>query len=564
VLCEGYGVPESSLRPICPGAASGRLTIDEVLPALLERSHVICREHTSSSPSRPGEVAAGAGGRAAGGPASGAGGVDESAAAAPPQGPVHQRRWAFVESTALICKGAVPRDPNALRGYQVESLGRLLDAEGRALSGNAKMPCGAGKTLLALWHAVRLETYTLVLTNSNMSTLQWVSQLRAHFELPAGAVLALGAGMPGSGDGRNERHRLLRDRPLFVICTYHTATLQGAPGGAVGLLRALPHGLLVLDEAQTSVASCFSRALAIPCASVLAISATFKRQDQRIELLERAVGPLLVDVPRGLLVSGGFLAEVGRVELHVPAPAAGGGVSSLHAHKVAVLFSLIERHLLAGGDKVLVFCDRLHHVATVHRLLVEYVAGRAPVLGPLTMDTPAGRRQAQLDAFRGAERAVLCLSRVADAAVDLPGANVLVQVSCATASHNQEMQRTGRVQRPGRGGVHVAYTMVTRGSREVQHAASRRQCMEAEGYASKQFESTCARGLLEVAALKLQLALGAVGVAEGAEEGDGEEDEGAAHPPEGGREGEGAPSTDEVALADDADPFSGSDDDWGA
>jgi len=463
VLCTTYNVPEPSLRRICPSAASGRLTIDNILPALLERSHAICQEHMSSSLPWVGGEAAAAGtgaaawaGAAATAAAAGPSGPAVAAASSAPSAaecaaPQPVRRWAFRNSTALLCKGAAPRDPNALRAYQAESLAQLLDAQGRALSGNAKLPCGAGKTLMALWHAVRLETYTLVLTNSNMSTLQWVSQIHRHFELPAAAVMALGAGLsPGGADGRNDILRLVRDRPMFVVCTYQTATLHGAPGSAVGLLRTLPHGLLVLDEAQTSVASCFSRALAIPCASVLAISATFKRQDQRIELLQRAVGPLLIDVPRGLLVTGGFLAEVGRVELHVPASAAGG--PSLHAHKVAVLFTIIERHLLGGGDKLLVFCDRLRHVATVHRLLVDHVAGRAPVLGPLTMHTPAGQRQAQLDAFCGAERAVLCLSRVADAAVDLPGTNVLVQVSCATASHNQEMQRTGRVQRPGRGG----------------------------------------------------------------------------------------------------------------
>jgi len=540
VLCIAYNVPESSLRRICPSAASGRLTIDDILPALLKRSHAICQEHMSSSlPWVGGEAAV------AGAAAAAAASAAECAAS-----PQSVRRWAFRDSTALLCKGAAPRDPNALRAYQAESLGRLLDAQGRSLSGNAKLPCGAGKTLLALWHAVRLETYTLVLTNSNMSTLQWVSQLRRHFELPAAAVMALGAGLSGA-DGRKEILRLVRDRPMFVICTYQTATLHGAPGSAVGLLRALPHGLMILDEAQTSVASCFSRALAIPCASVLAISATFKRQDQRIELLQRAVGPLLVDVDRGLLVTGGFLAEVGRVELHVPAPASGG--ASLHAHKVAALFTILERHLLAGGDKILVFCDRLRHVATVHRLLMGYVAGRAPVLGPLTMHTPAGQRQAQLEAFRGAERAVLCLSRVADAAVDLPGANVLVQVSCATASHNQEMQRTGRVQRPGRGGVHVAYTLVTRGSREVRHAESRRQCMEAEGYVTKQFELTCARGLLEAAPLQLRLAVEVVGG-----EGDEEEGEGGAwegDEEEGGEEGRRG----EVALADDDNPFTGPD-----
>jgi len=64
---------------------------------------------------------------------------------------------------------------------------------------------------------------------------------------------------------------------------------------------------------------------------------------------------------------------------------------------------------------------------------------------------------------------------------------------------------------------------VTRDSREVQHIASRRQCMEADGYET---ESTCARGLLEAAALKLRLAVEAVGATEGAWDGDDEKGEG--------------------------------------
>ena len=119
--------------------------------------------------------------------------------------------------------------------------------------------------------------------------------------------------------------------------------------------------------------------------------------------------------------------------------------------------------------------------------------------------------------------------------------------------------------------MHVAYTLVTRDSREVQHAASRRQCMEAEGYVTKQFKSTCERGLLEAAALKLQLAVEAVGAAEGAWEAEGEEEgeggEGGDTPSaqaeadEWGQEGEQEGGRDEVALADDDDPFSGSDGD---
>jgi len=274
--------------------------------------------------------------------------------------------------------------------------------------------------------------------------MQWVAQLRANFRLPEGAVLALGTGV---SEVHNARHRLLRNRPMFVVCTYSAATLQGAPDSPVALLRVLPYGLLILDAAQTAVAKCFRRALEIPCASVLAISATFMHQDGCIELLQQQVGPLLVDVPRALLVAGGFIADVSRVELHVCGPGPGGDVP-LHPHKVVALLSLLEHHLLSRGNKVVVFCDWLQHVAAVHRLLSDHVRGRAPVLGAVTIHTPAGQRQAHLEAFRSAGRAVLCLSRVADSAVDLPGANVLVQVSCS-GWPRQGMRRAGRVQRTG-------------------------------------------------------------------------------------------------------------------
>ena len=54
-----------------------------------------------------------------------------------------------------------------------------------------------------------------------------MAQLRANFRLPEGAVLALGTGV---SEVHNARHRLLRNRPMFVVSTY---TLQGAPNSPV-------------------------------------------------------------------------------------------------------------------------------------------------------------------------------------------------------------------------------------------------------------------------------------------------------------------------------------------
>ena len=93
------------------------------------------------------------------------------------------------------------------------------------------------------------------------------------------------------------------------------------------------------------------------------------------------------------------------------------------------------------------------------------------------------------------------------------------------------MQRTGRVQRPGRGAAHVAYTLVSRGTREVANPASRRACMDGEGYRSQVVVSTATRADLAMAATRLQEAFDAVGVASWGDEGEGGD--------EGGEEGAG-------------------------
>ena len=70
------------------------------------------------------------------------------------------------------------------------------------------------------------------------------------------------------------------------------------------------------------------------------------------------------------------------------------------------------------------------------------------------------------------------------ATVDLPDANVLIQVSGTFGSRQEEAQRLGRILRPkssGEGDAHF-YTLVTRDTRELDFAHHRQMFLTEQGY----------------------------------------------------------------------------------
>jgi DNA excision repair protein ERCC-3 len=81
------------------------------------------------------------------------------------------------------------------------------------------------------------------------------------------------------------------------------------------------------------------------------------------------------------------------------------------------------------------------------------------------------------------EPSVLVVSKVANFSIDLPEANVAVQVSGAFGSRQEEAQRLGRLLRPkADGGQATFYTVVTRDTVDVEFAARRQRFLTEQGY----------------------------------------------------------------------------------
>jgi DNA excision repair protein ERCC-3 len=101
----------------------------------------------------------------------------------------------------------------------------------------------------------------------------------------------------------------------------------------------------------------------------------------------------------------------------------------------------------------------------------------------LTGRTNTAQREKLYDRFRRGELKQLVVSKVANFAIDLPDANVAIQVSGTFGSRQEEAQRLGRILRPKSDGrpAHF-YTIVTRDTRDQDFSANRQLFLTEQGY----------------------------------------------------------------------------------
>ena len=135
--------------------------------------------------------------------------------------------------------------------------------------------------------------------------------------------------------------------------------------------------------------------------------------------------------------------------------------------------SFLIREHEARGDKIIIFSE------SVFALQLYAKAYGAIVL---TGDTPQRERDHFIHAFRTSEDVnKMFLSRVGDVALDVPDANVIIQISSHYGSRLQEAQRMGRILRKGSGGAKAGvanaffYTLISNDTLEVYFANKRRR-----------------------------------------------------------------------------------------
>ena len=207
------------------------------------------------------------------------------------------------------------------------------------------------------------------------------------------------------------------------------------------------------------------------------------REDGKEDEVFCLIGPKRFEVPWKVLEGRGFIAEAHCTEVRVELePSLKPGYSSADARskfrissenpaKTGVIENLLKRHV--GGRVMIIgqYIDQLN--ALSRHLKVPLITGK----------TPNDVRNVLYADFRSGKEPVLIVSKVGNFAVDLPDADVLIQVSGTFGSRQEEAQRLGRVLRPksdGRGASF--YAIVTHGTRDQDFAQKRQLFLAEQGY----------------------------------------------------------------------------------
>jgi DNA excision repair protein ERCC-3 len=136
-----------------------------------------------------------------------------------------------------------------------------------------------------------------------------------------------------------------------------------------------------------------------------------------------------------------------------------------------VVLELVEKH---RGSPTLVigqYVDQLEDLAA--RLHAPLITG----------DTTVRQRERLYEAFRTGELDLLVVSKVANFSIDLPSAQVAIQVSGAFGSRQEEAQRLGRLLRPKQEGRSARfYAVVARDTVDADFAAHRQRFLAEQGY----------------------------------------------------------------------------------
>lgn len=360
-----------------------------------------------------------------------------------------------------------------LRPYQKEAVEAFYD-QGRETGGSGVvvLPCGAGKTVVALGVLQKVGAQALILSTNTTALRQWKREIISKTALDPNLIGEY------SGDSKEVRPITLSTYQILTYRDRRTKELLHYK-----LFTERDWGLIVYDEAHLLPAPVFRFTARIQATRRLGLTATLVREDGCEDEVFSLVGPKKYDVPWRSLESDGWIAAAGCVEARIPlAPElaqeyAGCNrreqfrLASENPEKTVVVKELLAQH---PSDRVLILGQYLDQL---EQLQLEL---NAPLI---TGKTSNRQREILYDQFRRGEVPVLIVSKVGNFAVDLPDASVAIQVSGTFGSRQEEAQRLGRVLRPKPGGNRaVFYSIVSRDTSEQRFAEKRQRFLTEQGY----------------------------------------------------------------------------------
>ncbi len=382
----------------------------------------------------------------------------------------------YSEGTTLpieLRETTINSKPFSMRAYQEASVSAFyLDGSPGGGCGVIVLPCGAGKTIVGIGTIATLQRSTLILTPNTVAVRQWIAELLDKTTIQPDQI----------GEYTGERKEI---RPITVstyqILTYRPTEESDFPH--FSLFTSQDWGLIIYDEVHLLPAPVFRITAEIQARRRLGLTATLVREDGREADVFSLIGPKRYDVPWRDLEKQGWIAtaecheirvslrEDERLEYAVAEEREKYRIAAENPIKLDIVRRLVAKH---QDDQILIIGQYIDQLKALAELL------NAPLI---TGRTSNGQREKLYEQFRRGDLKRLVVSKVANFAIDLPDANVAIQVSGTFGSRQEEAQRLGRILRPKvDGSFAYFYSIVTRDTRDQDFSANRQLFLTEQGY----------------------------------------------------------------------------------
>ncbi len=360
-----------------------------------------------------------------------------------------------------------------MRDYQRASID-VFHAGGRneGGSGVVVLPCGAGKTIVGMGVMQLIGAETLILVTNTLSIRQWKNEILDKTDIPESDI----------GEYSGETKEI---KPV-TIATYNILTHRKKKGSDFThfhIFSANNWGLIVYDEVHLLPAPVFRMTSELQAKRRLGLTATLVREDGLEEDVFSLIGPKKYDVPWKELESKSWIAEAKCVEIRVGMDEElrlkysisddreKFRLASENPEKIRAIDMILNKH---KNSNILVIGQYINQLEMIsEHFKIPLITGK----------TQLSERQELYSAFRNGKIKSLVVSKVANFSIDLPDANIAIQVSGTFGSRQEEAQRLGRILRPKKNdNTAIFYSLISRDTSEERFGQNRQLFLTEQGY----------------------------------------------------------------------------------
>lgn len=360
-----------------------------------------------------------------------------------------------------------------LRDYQKNSADAFY-ANGKPEGGAGviSLPCGTGKTIVGLDIMHRIQNTTLIIVTGVTACRQWREEILDKTDIPPEDI--------GEYNGLNKEIK-----PI-TIATYKILTYRKnkeSPFIHFEIFFRKNWGLIIYDEVHLLPAPIIKLTSEIQSMRRLGLTATLIREDGLEKDVFCLIGPKKFDMPWRELEEKKFIAEAYCYDIRIPLDESHREDYIISSDKIK--FRIASENILKydmvkkiieklKGKNILIIGQYLSQLDEMQKRTGYTI---------ITGKTPQSERDIIYKKFKSGEIKTLIVSKVANLAVDLPDANVLIQISGTFGSRQEEAQRLGRVLRPKKGeNKSYFFSIITNDTKEEDFSHKRQLFLTEQGY----------------------------------------------------------------------------------